>query len=84
LSWRVAYVGSDPPPCARGLAVAAVVRVLQISRQALYRTPTPRRPPQRRPPADPVDRAAVEVALDNQTDGYRMRARLRSPESAAR
>ncbi|MGH3038373.1 MAG: transposase [Gaiellaceae bacterium] len=45
---------------------------MQISRQALYRTPTPRRPPQRRPPADPVEQAIVAEALANQTDGYRM------------
>jgi putative transposase len=55
-----------------------VARVLQISRQAIYRTPA-RRPAKARrqgPPADPVDRAIVEVALDNQTDGYRMVAAL--------
>lgn len=57
---------------ARGFAVAAVARVLQISRQAIYRTPTPRRGPQRRPVFDPVELAIVEVASDNQTDGYRM------------
>ncbi len=57
---------------ARGFAAAAVARVMQISRQALYRTPTPRRPPQRRPAVDPVEQAIVEVATDNQTDGYRM------------
>jgi putative transposase len=57
---------------ARGFAVAAVARVMQISRQALYRTATPRQPPQRRPPADPVEQAIVEEALANQTDGYRM------------
>jgi putative transposase len=57
---------------ARGFAVAAVARVLQISRQALYRTPTPRTVPQRRPVFDPVEAAIVEVARDNQTDGYRM------------
>jgi putative transposase len=57
---------------ARGFAVAAVARVMQISRQALYRTPTPRQPPQRRPPADQVEQAIVEEALANQTDGYRM------------
>jgi hypothetical protein len=52
--------------------------VLQISRQAIYRTPT-RRPAKARgqgPPADPIDRAIVEVALANQTDGYRMVAAL--------
>jgi HTH-like domain len=57
---------------ARGFAVAAVTRVLQVSRQAVYRTPTPRTPPQRRPPVDAVERAIVEEALANQTDGYRM------------
>jgi putative transposase len=57
---------------ARGFAVAAVARVLQISRQAIYRTPTPRTPPQRRPPADPVEQAIVEEAIANQTDGYRL------------
>src|SRR5262249_31332054 len=43
-----------------------------ISRQALYRVPRPRTAPQRRPPADPVERAIVAEALANQTDGYRM------------
>lgn len=57
---------------AAGFAVATVARVMQISRQALYRTPTPRRPPQRRPPADPVEQAIVAEATANQTDGYRM------------
>ncbi len=57
---------------ARGFRVATVARVMRISRQALYRTPTPRRPPQRRPPADAVEAAIVEEALANQTDGYRM------------
>jgi putative transposase len=61
---------------ARGFAAAAVARVLQISRQAVYRTPTPRRPPQRRRAVDPVERAIVEVARDNQSDGYRMVAAL--------
>jgi len=61
---------------ARGFRVAAVTRVLQVSRQAVYRTPTPRRPPQRRPATDPVERAIVEVAEANQTDGYRMVAAL--------
>ncbi|HXL42549.1 MAG TPA: IS3 family transposase [Gaiellaceae bacterium] len=55
-----------------GFAAAAVARVMQISRQALYRLPTPRRAPQRRPVSDPVEAAIVEVAGDNQTDGYRM------------
>jgi putative transposase len=49
-----------------------VARVAGISRQALYRVPRPRTVPQRRPPADPVERAIVEEALANQSDGYRM------------
>jgi putative transposase len=57
---------------ARGFAAAAVARVMQITRQAIYRTSTPRTPPQRRPVRDPVERAIIEVARDNQTDGYRM------------
>jgi len=57
---------------AEGYALATVARVMQISRQALYRTPTPRQPPQRRPAADPVEAAIVEEATANQTDGYRM------------
>ncbi len=57
---------------ARGFAAAAVARVMQITRQAIYRTPTPRSAPQRRPPIDPVEAAIVEEALANQTDGYRM------------
>ena len=61
---------------ARGFPVATVARVLQVSRQAVYRTPTPRRPPQRRPVCDPVEQAIVEVAEANQTDGYRMVAAM--------
>jgi putative transposase len=57
---------------AEGYPLATVARVMQISRQALYRTPIPRRPPQRRPPVDAVEAVIVEEALANQTDGYRM------------
>ncbi len=57
---------------ARGFAAATVARVLQITRQAIYRVPTPRTVPQRRPPADLVEAAIVEEATANQTDGYRM------------
>ncbi len=57
---------------ARGFAAAAVARVLRITRQAIYRTPTPRTVPQRRPPANAVEEAIVAEALANQTDGYRM------------
>lgn len=61
---------------AEGHSPSVVARVARISRQALYRVPTPRRVPQRRPPADPVEAAIVEVAGANQTDGYRMVAAL--------
>ena len=57
---------------AEGYALATVARVMQVSRQALYRVPTPRGLPQRRPPVDVVEAAIVEEALANQTDGYRM------------
>jgi putative transposase len=57
---------------ARGFAAATVARVLQITRQAIYRLPTARTAPQRRPVTDPVDVAIVEVAKANPTDGYRM------------
>jgi putative transposase len=57
---------------AEGHSPSVVARVALISRQALYRVPTTRRLPQRRPPADPVEQAIVEEALANQTDGYRM------------
>jgi putative transposase len=57
---------------AEGYALATVARVLQISRQAIYRTPAPRRPPQRRPAVDAVEQAIVAEATANQTDGYRM------------
>jgi putative transposase len=56
----------------RGRQVAPVARTLQISRQAIYRTPKPRRPPQRRPPQGPVEAAIGETAKENPTDGYRM------------
>ena len=69
---------------ARGFAAASVTRVLQVSRQAVYRTPAPRTVPQRRPPTDPVEQAIVEVAEANQTDGYRMVAALPGRSSAGR
>ena len=57
---------------AEGYALAAVARVMHISRQALYRVPVPRVAPRRRPATDPVEQAIVAEALANQTDGYRM------------
>jgi putative transposase len=52
----------------------AVARVLQVTRQAIYRVPKTRPPAARRSarPADETDAAIVDVALANQTDGYRM------------
>jgi hypothetical protein len=47
---------------AEGDSPSAVARVALVSRQALSRTPRPRRPPQRRPVSDPVDVAIVETA----------------------
>lgn len=53
---------------------AVVARILQISRQAIYRVPA--QPPagvsRSRPPVDDVERAIVQVARENPTDGYRI------------
>ena len=59
---------------AKGYALAAVARVLQVTRQAIYRVPRPRKSPDaaRRPPADDVEAAIVEIAEANPTDGYRI------------
>jgi hypothetical protein len=54
-----------------GYAVATVAREMQITRQALDRTPTPRTP-QLRPVSGPVERAIVAETRANQTDGHRM------------
>src|SRR5687768_5821669 len=59
---------------AEGYRPSAVARVAQISRQAIYRVPRPRRaaasPGQR--PADEIEAAIVDVAIKNPTDGYRL------------
>ena len=59
---------------AEGYMPAAVARVAQISRQAIYRVPKPRRAPASpsRPPACEVEAAIVAEAQANPTDGYRM------------
>jgi putative transposase len=59
---------------AAGHRPAVVARVMQISRQAIYRTPkTPPAATRRaRPPVDEVEQAIIEIATDNPTDGYRM------------
>jgi putative transposase len=59
---------------AEGHSPSALARILQISRQAIYRVPT--KPPadasRSRPPVDEVERAIVQVAETNPTDGYRI------------
>jgi putative transposase len=58
---------------AAGERPAVVARVAKITRQAICRTPKPRRSPQRRPAAEgSVERAIVATAKENPTDGYRM------------
>ena len=59
---------------AEGHSPSVLARVLQISRQAIYRIPT--KPPaavsRSRPPVDDVEAAIVEVSEQNPTDGYRI------------
>jgi len=59
---------------AAGRKPAVVARVMQITRQAIYRVPQPRKPPDasKRPPVDDVEAAIVQVAEENPTDGYRI------------
>jgi putative transposase len=59
---------------AEGYPPSAVARVAQISRQAIYRLPKPRRAPASpgRPPACEVEAAIVDVAINHPTDGYRL------------
>jgi putative transposase len=68
---RVAYAREL---VASGHRPAVVARILRISRQALYRIPRPRKTPDaaHHPPVDDVERAIVEVAERNPTDGYRI------------
>jgi len=65
---------------AGGRKPAVVARVMQVSRQAIYRTPKRRVDPGPRPVSGPVDEAIVGVAKDNPTDGTRMVAALTSRE----
>ena len=71
MSERVAYAREL---VAAGHRPAVVARILQISRQAIYRIPKPRRAPASpaKPPVDAVEAAIVDVAEANPTDGYRM------------
>jgi putative transposase len=68
---RVAYARQL---VAEGHSPSALARILQISRQAIYRVPT--NPPpaavRSRPPVDEVEAAIVQVAENNPTDGYRI------------
>src|SRR4051812_35607783 len=59
---------------AEGYRPAAVARIAQGSRQAIYRVPKPRRAPAApaRPPGDGVEAGIVAEAEANPTDGYRM------------
>ena len=57
-----------------------MARVLGVSRQAIYRTPKRRPARARRPVTYPVDRAIVDVARENPTDGTRMVAAMASRE----
>src|SRR3954467_4731902 len=59
---------------AEGYRPAAVARIAQVSRQAIYRVPKPRRSPASpaRPPADEVEAAIIAEAEANPTDGYRL------------
>ena len=68
---RVAYARQL---VAEGHRPSVLARILRISRQAIYRVPA--KPPaavsRSRPPVDEVERAIVEVAEQNPTDGYRI------------
>jgi len=57
-----------------------VARVMQISRQAIYRTPKRRGKPRRGPAVGVIDQTVVDVAKANPTDGTRMVAALASRE----
>ena len=59
---------------AAGHRPAVVARILQISRQAIYRVAKPRRAPASptKPPVDEVEAAIVAEAEANPTDGYRL------------
>jgi putative transposase len=68
---RVAYARKLQ---AEGHSPSALARILQISRQSIYRTPVkaPAGTRTARPPVDDVERAIVEVCEKNPTDGYRL------------
>lgn len=61
-----------------GHPVATVARTLQVSRQAVYRRPTPRLHPTSLKVTDEIEQAIVDHAGadENRTDGYRMVAAM--------
>ena len=71
MTLRVAYAREL---VAGGHRPAVVARILKGSRQAVYRIPRPRRPPDAagHRPVEEVEAAIVEVAEANPTDGYRI------------
>lgn len=68
---RVAYSREQ---VAKGVPVATVARTMKISRQALYRRPTPRLHPQSKVITDEVEQMIVDLASSEEyaQDGYRM------------
>ena len=71
---RVAY---SREAVAKGAPVATVARTMKISRQALYRRPTPRLHPQSKVIVDEVEQMIVGLASSEEyaQDGYRMTSR---------
>jgi putative transposase len=74
---------------AEGYRPSVVARVAQISRQAIYRVPKPRRAPAAPSRTDEVEAAIVAEAEANPTDGYRLvtawvRRRLGQPVNRKR
>ena len=57
---------------AAGYMPTVVARVAQITRQAIYRTPStpPKQARRQGPAADEVEHAIIDVAEHNPTDGY--------------
>ena len=59
---------------AAGYMPTVVARVAQITRQAIYRTPStpPKQTRRQGPAADEVEQTIIDVAEQNPTDGYRL------------
>ncbi len=71
MSQRVAWSRTK---VAEGHPVATVARIANISRQAIYKTPTPTMKPQSRDISDPIEQKILDTCNedDYRTDGYRM------------